>query len=320
VSKEEKTHFVLPAAADVLTARSAWLDHLGAVRRLSKLTVEAYERDSRQFLIFLSGHAGSQVTMERLVQLEVSDMRSYLAHRRREGVGGRSLSRALAGIRSFFSYLARNKIADIPVAKLVRGPRIPRSLPKPLSIEAACQLVDIKIQESDESWIAARNAAVLTLLYGCGLRISEALQLKAGQLASGQETSLRILGKGEKMRLVPLIPVVHQAVAAYRAACPYPLEPPSLLFRGQRGGRLHAAIIQRSVQNLRAALNVPSSATPHALRHSFATHLLSRGGDLRAIQELLGHASLSTTQIYTQIDQERLLEVYDKAHPRASSM
>jgi len=317
--KQEKTQsFFLPANADVLAARSSWLEHLSHVRRLSDLTVESYERDSRQFLIFLSTHMGSQISMDRLVRLEVSDLRSFLAYRRREGVGARSLSRSLAGIRSFFSYLARNKIADIPVAKLIRGPRIAKSLPKPLSMEGARQLVDITIQDHDDAWIAARNTAVLTLLYGCGLRISEALQLKVGQLASGQESSLTIMGKGGKMRLVPLIPIVHQAVAAYRAACPYPLEPSSLLFRGSRGGRLHAAIIQRSVQALRAALNLPSTATPHALRHSFATHLLSRGGDLRAIQELLGHASLSTTQSYTHLDTQKLLEIYDSAHPRAS--
>jgi len=310
---EEKPskNIMIPAAADVLQARLAWLEHLASIRRLSPLTVEAYERDSRQFLSFLAEHVGFNVTISALKRLELADLRSFLSHRRRgnkhnEGVSSRSLGRTLAGIRSFFSYLARNNIADIPVAKLVRPPKIAKSLPKPLSVSAARQLVDVTTQTNEEGWIAARNAAVLTLLYGCGLRISEALSLKAGQL-TGQETSL----------IVPLIPVVHQAVAAYRAACPYPLEAGALLFRGQRGGKLHAAIIQRSVQELRAALNIPQAATPHALRHSFATHLLSRGGDLRAIQELLGHASLSTTQIYTQIDQDRLLEIYDSAHPRA---
>jgi len=316
VKQEENVKFLVPAAEDVLTARARWLEHLTSVRRLSNLTVEAYERDSRQFLFFLNAHFGRQTTMDNLMHLEISDLRSFLAARRRAGVGAKSINRALAAIRSFFSYLARNKIADIAVAKLVRGPKAPKSLPKPLSIDAACQLVDITTQSDDESWIAARNAAVLTLLYGCGLRISEALQLKAGQLASGEEKSLSVMGKGGKMRIVPLIKVVHQAVAAYRASCPHLLTPQSLLFRGKRGGRLHAAIIQRSVQDLRTALQVPSRATPHALRHSFATHLLSRGGDLRAIQELLGHASLSTTQIYTKIDQAQLLEVYDRAHPR----
>jgi len=321
--REEKNRLlIVPAEPALLQARTHWLDHLASIRRLSPLTVEAYERDSRQFLTFLAAHLGAQVTMVALAQLEISDLRSFLSHRRRTASGkkgainARSLSRTLAGIRSFFSYLARNKIADIPVAKLVRGPRVAKSLPKPLSVAVARQLVDLKTQTSEEGWIAARNAAVLTLLYGCGLRISEALALKAGQLTGG-EVSLSITGKGNKMRLVPLIPVVHQAIEAYRASCPYYLEAGSLLFRGQRGGRLHAAIIQRSVQNLRAALNIPQTATPHALRHSFATHLLTRGGDLRAIQELLGHASLSTTQIYTQIDQERLLEIYDRAHPRA---
>jgi len=305
-----------------MQARANWLEYLATIRRLSPLTIEAYERDSRQFLTFLGTHLGRQVSVEALKQLEVSDLRSFLAYRKRkrgktDAISARSLSRSLAGIRSFFSYLARYKIANIPAAKLVRGPRVTKSLPRPLSIDAARQLVDISIQDSKEHWIALRNAAVLTLLYGCGLRISEALSLKADQLLSGQETSLTIIGKGGKTRLVPLIPVVHQAVSAYRAACPYLLEPQSLLFRGYRGGKLHAAIIQRSVQDLRIALNIPQTATPHALRHSFATHLLSRGGDLRAIQELLGHASLSTTQIYTQINEQQLLAVYDKFHPRA---
>jgi len=307
---------LLPADTALLAVRKNWLDYLSHVRRLSPLSVEAYERDSRQFLIFLSAHLGQQVDITALARLEISDLRSFLSYRHRNGVNAKSLGRCLAGIRSFFSYLSRNKIADIPVAKLVRGPKTAKSLPKALSIETAKQLIDIELQTHDESWIGLRNVAVLTLLYGCGLRISEALSLKAGQL-SGQESSLTITGKGGKMRLVPLIPAVTQAISAYAQACPYPLEPNSLLFRGQRGGKLHAAIVQRCVQHLRAALNVPSTATPHALRHSFATHLLSRGGDLRAIQELLGHASLSTTQIYTQIDQTQLLDIYDKAHPRA---
>jgi len=315
--EQENNQMLQLADHALLAIRKDWLDYLAGIRRLSRLTVEAYERDSRQFLMFLNTHLGGQIDVAALARLEVSDLRGFLAHRRREGANARSLSRSLAGIRSFFSYLGRNKIADIPVAKLVRGPRILPSLPKALSIEVAKQLLDSHLQTHEESWIGARNVAVLTLLYGCGLRISEALTLKAGQLMSGQEKSLTITGKGGKMRLVPLIPTVHQAIYAYRAACPYALEPSSLLFRGQRGGRLHAAIIQRCVQDLRAALDVSSTATPHSLRHSFATHLLARGGDLRAIQELLGHASLSTTQVYTQIDQQRLLEVYDKAHPRA---
>jgi len=315
VGETKNTSFILAMEPALVQVRLAWLEHLASIRRLSGLSVEAYERDSRQFLEFLSHHLGRKVSIEALAQLEVSDLRSFLAYRRGRGISAKSLSRTLAALRSFFSYLSRNKIADIPVAKLVRGPRIPKSLPRPLSIEAARQLVDVTTQTSLESWIAARNAAVLTLLYGCGLRISEALALKSGQL-TGQEKSLTIVGKGGKMRLVPLIAVVHQAVEAYRTSCPYHLEPQSLLFRGQRGGKLHAAIIQRCVQDLRSALNAPVTATPHALRHSFATHLLSRGGDLRAIQELLGHASLSTTQIYTQIDEQRLLEIYDKSHPR----
>ncbi|XMD06263.1 tyrosine recombinase XerC [Brucella melitensis] len=202
-------------------------------------------------------------------------------------------------------------------ASAMRAPRQPKSLPKPLTADDARRVVSADGQMAEEPWIAARNAAVLTLLYGCGLRISEALGLSGDALSDPSARSMTITGKGSKTRLVPLLPAVHKAVAQYRALCPFDLSAGQLLFRGAKGGPLHAAIIQREMQKLRAGLGLPDSATPHALRHSFATHLLGRGGDLRTIQELLGHASLSTTQVYTGVDTQRLLEVYDKTHPRA---
>jgi integrase/recombinase XerC len=199
----------------------------------------------------------------------------------------------------------------------MRAPRQPKSLPKPLTLVDARRVVETGEQLNEEPWIAARNAAVLTLLYGCGLRISEALDLDGSALTDPEARSIAITGKGGKTRMVPLLPVVHRAITEYRRLCPYALEEGKPLFRGARGGGLHSAIIQRDMQRMRGALGLPETATPHALRHSFATHLLGRGGDLRTIQELLGHASLSTTQVYTGVDTERLMEIYDKAHPRA---
>jgi len=313
----------IPAAADVLAARQAWLARLSGLRRLSPLTVEAYERDSRQFLYFLSAHYAQAVSLAQLQALELSDLRSFLSRRRSEGLGVRSVGRLLSGLRSFFKYLEREGLANISAAGLIRSPRKGRTLPHPLAPEAAAQLTERQAFSDEEPWIAARNAAVFSLLYGCGLRISEALGLKAGAIgaagAGGQITqkSLYITGKGGKTRLVPLLPVVAEAVAAYKKLCPYPLPEDGPLFRGARGGRLSPAIIQRAIKGLRAAYHLPDSATPHALRHSFATHLLAGGGDLRMIQELLGHADLAATQIYTQVDGARLMEIYNKAHPRA---
>lgn len=313
----EEKELLLPAAPALVAARRDWLQTLSATRRLSALTIDAYERDTRQFLVFLAQYYGKAITFEDLQALKVIDFRSFLAARRRDDIGARSLGRGLAGIRSFLNHLARQGLAHVPAARVVRSPRQPKSLPKPLAANEAKKLVDIKTQGDEEPWIAARNAAVLTLLYGCGLRISEALGLKGKDLDSDNITSFYVTGKGGKTRLIPLIPAVLQAVQAYRDSCPYILPPEGALFRGARGGPLQAAIIQRAVQNLRSALGLPDTATPHALRHSFATHLLARGGDLRSIQELLGHASLSTTQVYTRVDTEKLLEIYENAHPRA---
>jgi integrase/recombinase XerC len=304
------------ADPSLMVERTAWLANLARERRLSEHTLDAYERDTRQFLTFMTGHLGGPTTLRDIEALRPADFRAFLAARRKEGSGARSVARNLAGIRSFLRHLEKKGLVNAAGAGAVRSPKQPKSLPKPLSDKQAITVVGNDAQLHDEPWIAARDSAVMTLLYGCGLRISEALDLMPADFRPGA-TTLRITGKGNKTRLVPLLPIVFDAVATYRQLCPIHLEESEPLFRGARGGKLQPAIIQRAMQKLRSAFGLPETATPHALRHSFATHLLAGGGDLRTIQELLGHASLSTTQIYTGVDASRLLEVYDRAHPRA---
>lgn len=312
-----REQFLILAKPDLQDARQRWLSMLAGERRLSELTVEAYERDSRQFLQFLTGHCGGPPGIADIANLRPADLRGFLAARRNGGAGARTLGRGLAGIRSLLRFLERQGLVNAAGAAALRAPKQPKSLPKPLTAADARKVVSASEQLAEEPWIAARNAAVLTLLYGSGFRISEALALTGSDLASLNETVLRVTGKGGKTRLVPVLPVAQQAVMEYRRLCPYHLGADGPLFRGARGGPLNPAIIQREMVKLRSALNLPDTATPHALRHSFATHLLGRGGDLRTIQELLGHASLSTTQIYTGVDTARLLEIYQSAHPRA---
>ncbi|OCP38292.1 tyrosine recombinase XerC [Ensifer sp. LC163] len=301
---------------DLLAERQRWLQGLMRERRLSDNTVDAYERDTRQFLTFLTGHLAGPPRLSDISTLRPADLRGFLAQRRKGGAGARTLGRGLAGLRSFLRYLERSGLANAAGAAAVRSPKQPKSLPKPLTDREALNVVTTDAQLAEEPWVAARNAAVLTLLYGCGLRISEALDLTPGDFA-GAPTSLRITGKGGKTRIVPLMAVARDAVATYLKLCPYHPGADEPMFRGTRGAKLQPAIIQREMQKLRGALGLPDTATPHALRHSFATHLLAGGGDLRTIQELLGHASLSTTQVYTGVDSTRLLEIYDRAHPRA---
>jgi integrase/recombinase XerC len=316
-SMAQQQEFLISAREDLLAARADWLKSLGRERRLSALTVEAYERDTRQFLQFLTGHNGGPPGIADIKELRPADLRAFLAVRRSGGAGARTLGRGLAGLRSLLRFLERRGQVNAAGAAALRAPKQPKSLPRPLTAQDAKRVVSTDEQLAEEPWIAARNAAVLTLLYGSGLRISEALGLGGEELSNGSDTVLRISGKGGKTRLVPVLPVAFQAVAEYRRLCPYRIDAEGTLFRGARGGPLNPAIIQREMQKLRSALNLPETATPHALRHSFATHLLGRGGDLRAIQELLGHASLSTTQIYTGVDTARLLDIYEAAHPRA---
>ena len=309
------------ASADETLALEAtrWLAHLRAERRLSPKTLEAYARDLRQFLDFLCGHWGERVTPERFAALEAVDIRAFMAMRRADDIAGRSLMRALAGLRSFGRFLEREGRGRVGALSAIRAPKVPKSLPKPIGMGPAKRLADAdeRAHEAREQWILARDAAVMALLYGSGLRISEALGLKRRDIPKpGEGDVLIVTGKGNKTRMVPVLQNVLQLVADYVAACPHPLPQAGPVFVGARGGPLSPRIIQLTMERMRGALGLPDSATPHALRHSFATHLLSRGGDLRAIQELLGHSSLSTTQIYTGIDTERLLEVYRQAHPR----
>jgi integrase/recombinase XerC len=308
----------LPLTADVQAEIVHWLDYLGAERRMSGKTLEAYRRDVGQFLTFLTEHLGAPPSLQQLAKLTPADIRAFMAARRSSGIGSRSLMRGLAGARSFARYLERNGKGKVGALAAVRTPKLPKSLPKPLTASAAKQMTDADLRagEEHEPWVLARDAAVLGLLYGCGLRISEALGLKRKDI-EGKRDVITVTGKGNKTRMVPLLPQVGNLVAAYVAICPYDLPPDGPLFVGARGGPLSPRIVQLAMARLRGALGLPDSATPHALRHSFATHLLARGGDLRAIQELLGHASLSTTQIYTEVDAERLLDVYASAHPRA---
>jgi integrase/recombinase XerC len=308
----------LPFTADVQAEIVRWLDYLGAERRMSGKTLEAYRRDVGQFLTFLTGHLGTPPSLRQLAKLTPADIRAFMAARRSSGLGNRSLMRSLAGVRSFARYLERNGKGKVGALTAVRSPKLPKSLPKPLTASAARQMTDAdqRAGEERETWVLARDAAVLGLLYGCGLRISEALGLKRRDV-DGKRDVITVTGKGNKTRMVPLLPQVGNLVAAYVAICPYDLSSDGPLFVGVKGGPLSPRIIQLAVARLRGALGLPDSATPHALRHSFATHLLARGGDLRAIQELLGHASLSTTQVYTEVDAERLLDVYASAHPRA---
>ena len=287
---------------------------------MSAKTVEAYERDVRQFLLFLCEHLGGRVTLPALARLKPLDVRAFMAARRADGISSRSLMRMLAGTRSFARFLERNGKGKVGALAAVRAPKLGKTLPKPLAVPAAKRITDTDLRagEEREPWIFARDAAVLALLYGAGLRISEALGLKRQDMpAPTTGDAITVTGKGNKARMVPVLAQVAQLAADYIALCPYELPADGPLFVGAKGGPLSARVVQLTMARLRGALGLPETATPHALRHSFATHLLARGGDLRAIQELLGHASLSTTQIYTAVDTERLLEVYRSAHPRA---
>lgn len=308
------------ATPDLLTEMTNWLTHLRAERRLSPKTLEAYARDLRQCLVFLSEHWGGAVTLKQFAAIEATDVRAFMSSRRANDVAGRSLMRALAGLRSFGKFLEREGKGKVGALSAIRAPKIGKSLPKPIQMDSARQMADADIRagENREPWIWARDAAVMALLYGSGLRISEALGLKRRDVPlPGKGDVIVVTGKGNKTRMVPVLMNVLQLVQDYLAMCPYSIAPNEPIFVGARGGPLSPRIIQLTMERLRGALGLPDSATPHALRHSFATHLLSRGGDLRAIQELLGHSSLSTTQIYTGVDAERLLDVYKTAHPRA---
>lgn len=306
------------AAPEIAGAARLWLHALAVEKRRSRHTLDGYARDVAGFLAFLTEHFGAAPDSAALMALEPADLRAYLARRRNEGLESRSLLRALAAIRNFMKFLEKRGLAKTDLFAAVRAPKKPHSLPKALTVADARDLIDPEQRagEARPPWALARDAAVLALLYGAGLRISEALSIAHKDAPIGRIDRLSIRGKGGKTRMVPVIEPVRRAIEDYLALCPHDLTG-GPLFIGVRGGPLSPRIVQLAVQRLRGGLGLPDSATPHALRHSFATHLLSRGGDLRAIQELLGHASLSTTQIYTAVDKKRLLDAYQSAHPRA---
>lgn len=291
-----------------------FLDYVEREQRLAANTVEAYRSDLSEFVGFLNSHLGSSPGVRAFAELQARDIRAFLAHRRRGGLADGSIARLLSAIKSFYRWLDRTHGIENPEIAFLTGPKRAKRLPRPVSEVAARDILDQAEVLQEEPWVAARDVAALSLMYGAGLRISEALEL-AGDVKAAPER-LRIKGKGGKVRLVPLIPAVRDAMQAYANLCPYRLTSETAFFYGLRGKRLQAPVLRKQVQFLRGALGLPETATPHALRHSFATHLLAHGADLRAIQTLLGHASLSTTQVYTGVEAGHLRKVHASAHPR----
>ena len=310
---------IFPAAPDLAGAAAAWLRHLAEERRLSPRTIEAYRRDARQFLSFLESRFGAPPGIGDFTDLAPGDLRAFLANRRGEAIEARSLQRALSALKSLARHIARETGQTAAALGAIRAPKTGRRLPRPLSPSDARAMTTTALREGEarEPWILARDAAVLALCYGAGLRISEALSIRRADAPIGETDTITIVGKGQKSRSAPIIPPVRKAVEDYLALCPYALKAAGPLFVGAKGGPLSPRIVQLAMERMRGALGLPDDATPHALRHSFATHLLARGGDLRTIQDLLGHASLSTTQVYTGVDGTRLLAAYRSAHPRA---
>ncbi len=304
----------LPISSDLQQAMAGWEEWLTHVRRASAHTITAYTIDLAHFCRFLSLHLGGPVSLKNLGRLEPKDIRAWLASRSQRFEAA-STARALSTVKSFFRHLEKQSGFENAAIFHIRSPKIKKSLPRALPEIQAGEALQAIATQHDEDWMNKRDLALLALMYGCGLRIGEALSLRFKDIP--QDDALTIIGKGNKQRMVPVLPVVREALRDYAAACPYPFSAGSPLFLGKRGKALDPAIFQLQLRKVRAALGLPESATPHAFRHSFATHLLSAGGDLRSIQELLGHASLSTTQRYTHVDKERLLKAYESAHPRA---
>ncbi|MEO3415835.1 tyrosine recombinase XerC [Roseovarius sp. CAU 1744] len=301
-----------PAARDAL---QGWLEARKALGGAAENTIQAYGRDVAGFLAFMTEYKGETQGLAALARISVGDMRSWMAFERGRDVGARSLARKLSAVKGFYRWLSEREGFEPTAVLATRAPKFQRKLPRPLSAEAAQDVLDAVDLQHENPWISARDQAVVTLLYGCGLRISEALNLCGRDLPLAD--TLRIIGKGGKERLVPVIPAVRQAMERYLDLCPHPQGDALPVFRGLRGGKLNPRLVQKLIAEVRMQLGLPASATPHAMRHSFATHLLNAGGDLRAIQELLGHASLSTTQAYTAVDTARLMEVYQATHPKA---
>ncbi|MDO6587097.1 tyrosine recombinase XerC [Salipiger sp. 1_MG-2023] len=306
------TLIITPAARDAL---ETWLEQARALKGTSENTITAYRADVVEFIAFLTAHHAEPQGLSPLAKVTTPDMRAFMAHLRGTGIGPRSAARKLSAVKTFYRWLAEREGFEPTAVLLARAPKFQKKLPRPLEIKDARAMIDTVSLQSQKAWVGARDAAVVTLLYGCGLRISEALGLTGRDWPMGD--SLRIVGKGNKERIVPVLPVARRAVAAYLEIAPWAVEPDKPLFRGVKGGALNPRIVQKATERTRMQLGLPASATPHAMRHSFATHLLSAGGDLREIQELLGHASLSTTQAYTAVDQVHLMKVYEATHPKA---
>lgn len=304
---------ISPGARDAL---SAWVDHMRALDGAADNTLTAYSRDVAAFLAFQAGHRGGPMGLAEIGAIRTPDMRAWMADQRLRGTGPRSVARHLSAVKSFIRWLSEREGFDPTAILATRAPKFRKPLPRPVSQGAARDLIETVGMQHQTPWIAARDLAVVTVLYGCGLRISEGLGLTGADAPLADV--LRIRGKGGKERIVPVLPAARDAVDRYVAACPFDLSGEAALFRGARGGALSPRLVAGVMARARMQLGLPSSATPHALRHSFATHLLEAGGDLRSIQELLGHASLSTTQAYTAVDQVHLMETYARAHPHGS--
>lgn len=305
----------ISGSAGAVQLLEEWLETLQSVRGRSAKTIEAYRRDVSAYLGAMAKHVGGPMGRRALAEVTVPDLRAWMAQRRSSGLSSRSLARELSAVRSFYAWLEQRHGLANPAVHAIRAPKVAQRLPRPVSEHDARRLINAAGHHA-EPWIAARDTAALMLIWGTGLRIGEALGLKQSDAPLSEV--LRVTGKGGKQREVPVVLAARQAVETYRSLCPHAPGPDSALFLGARGGRLSPTILQKAMATARQALGLPPSATPHALRHSFATHLLQAGGDLRAIQELLGHASLSSTQIYTAVDEGRLMEVYQRAHPRSS--
>ncbi|WP_019956534.1 tyrosine recombinase XerC [Yoonia vestfoldensis] len=304
--------FISPALTAML---DRWLDHERALAGVAANTLKAYRADVLGFMAFLTQHNGDAQGLAPLARVTLADMRAWMAHERGRGVAARSLARSLSAVKSFYRWLAAREGFEPTAVLSTRSPKFQPKLPRPLTAPAASDMIDHIGLQARDPWVAARDTAVVTLLYGCGLRISEALSLQGRD--APLPPVLRITGKGGKERIVPVLEIAREAVARYLRLCPYETASDAPLFRAVRGGPLAPRAIQKVVEQTRLQLGLPATATPHALRHSFATHLMAAGGDLRSIQELLGHASLSTTQAYTAVDAAQLMAVYDRAHPKA---
>ena len=302
---------ISPQARDAL---EGWLAASRALRGNAEATLTAYRTDVVGFITFMTGHFAEPQGLAPLSRIETRDMRSWMAAVRADGAGARTMARKLSAVKAFYRWLAEREGFEPTAVLSARAPKFEKKLPRPLTEEAARDMIGAVELQSGEGWIGARDVAVITLLWGCGLRISEALGLTGADLPLGE--SLRIVGKGGKERIVPLLPVARRAVEQYLAVCPFELKASDPIFRGAKGGPLNARLVRSVTEKARAQLGLPASATPHAFRHSFATHLLASGGDLRSIQELLGHASLSTTQAYTSVDSAHLMRVYAATHPK----